>query len=143
MFMKQIYLFLCVFILSTNVIAGVIKDVIIFGDSLSDNGNLYNILKVIPASPPYYEGRFSNGPTWAELVGNYYYKKNYATVENFAYGGATAVLHRPLKDHYAAPVTLEAELNEYLIKSPHKNKEPSLFILWIGGNDYLDESISD
>ncbi len=35
------------------------NDLIFFGDSLSDNGNLYNrTFGYIPKSPPYYEGRF-------------------------------------------------------------------------------------
>ena len=51
-----------------------------FGDSLSDPGNIFNLttsvqpfeeflgldIPVIPTSPPYFEGRFSNGPIWVE-----------------------------------------------------------------------------
>jgi outer membrane lipase/esterase len=42
--------------------------VIAFGDSLSDNGNLFKNLG-IPGTP-YFQGRFSNGPTWIELLSN-------------------------------------------------------------------------
>ena len=52
----------------------------VFGDSLSDPGNILKTttsvqpfreiagldIPVIPPSPPYFEGRFSNGPTWVE-----------------------------------------------------------------------------
>jgi outer membrane lipase/esterase len=41
---------------------------IAFGDSLSDNGNLFKNLGT-PGSP-YFNGRFSNGPTWIELLSN-------------------------------------------------------------------------
>ncbi len=43
---------------------------IAFGDSLSDNGNLFK--NTVPGQPPspYYLGRFSNGPTWIELLSN-------------------------------------------------------------------------
>ena len=45
--------------------------VVAFGDSLSDNGNFYKNLGIgYPPSPPYYNGRFSNGPTWIELLSN-------------------------------------------------------------------------
>ena len=43
---------------------------VVFGDSLSDNGNLYLATGgSTPASPPYYQGRFSSGPVWTELLG--------------------------------------------------------------------------
>ncbi len=43
---------------------------VVFGDSLSDNGNLYAAtLNTTPASPPYFNGRFSNGPVFTELLG--------------------------------------------------------------------------
>ena len=40
--------------------------VITFGDSLSDNGNLFLNTGNPPA--PYFQGRFSNGPVWTELL---------------------------------------------------------------------------
>ena len=43
---------------------------VVFGDSLSDNGNLYAATGgTTPTSPPYYQGRFSNGPVFTELLG--------------------------------------------------------------------------
>ena len=43
---------------------------VVFGDSLSDNGNLYAVTGgAAPTSPPYYQGRFSNGPVFTELLG--------------------------------------------------------------------------
>ena len=43
---------------------------VVFGDSLSDNGNLYLASGgTQPPSPPYYQGRFSSGPVWTELLG--------------------------------------------------------------------------
>ncbi|NJM34690.1 MAG: autotransporter domain-containing protein [Rhodomicrobium sp.] len=53
-------------------------NVIAFGDSLSDTGNLFALtgslvgvipgVEATPASPPYFDGRFSNGPVWVELL---------------------------------------------------------------------------
>ena len=47
----------------------------VFGDSLSDTGNTFNIsgglvspTTAIPPSPPYYPGRFSNGDIWVDIV---------------------------------------------------------------------------
>src|SRR5690242_20274022 len=42
-----------------------------FGDSLTDNGNLFALTRAIqpvPPSPPYFDGRFSNGPVWVEQL---------------------------------------------------------------------------
>ncbi|WP_228021607.1 hypothetical protein [Vasconcelosia minhoensis] len=42
-----------------------------FGDSLVDTGNLFELTQAVlplgvPQSPPYANGRFSNGPLWIE-----------------------------------------------------------------------------
>ncbi|MDP8917133.1 MAG: SGNH/GDSL hydrolase family protein [Pseudomonadota bacterium] len=43
---------------------------IAFGDSLSDSGNTFRASRgTNPPSPPYFNGRFSNGPTFVELLG--------------------------------------------------------------------------
>ncbi|KAI8645657.1 GDSL lipase/esterase [Parasitella parasitica] len=59
--------------------------IIAYGDSYSDNGNDYLHSKFPPA-PPYWEGRFSNGPTWLEHV-----NENLTGIEivNVCNGGAT------------------------------------------------------
>jgi phospholipase/lecithinase/hemolysin len=125
-------LFLC---FSMNVFAGTFSEMFFFGDSLSDNGNLYQAVKIIPKSPPYYEGRFSNGPVWAEYLGNKFYEKYHTEYQIYAVGGATAVYHSPAKG--AFPYVLKEEVNKYL--NERTPKEDSLFVIWIGGNDYLDE----
>jgi outer membrane lipase/esterase len=66
---------------------------VVFGDSLSDNGNLYAAtFNTQPASPPFFQGRFSNGPVFTELLGfNAGRSAAGASVTgsiNYAYGGA-------------------------------------------------------
>ncbi len=57
----------------------------VFGDSLSDDGNLFALIHQPPA--PYYQGRFSNGPVWVEylpgLTG-----LGFSSATDYAYGGA-------------------------------------------------------
>jgi outer membrane lipase/esterase len=57
-----------------------------FGDSLSDNGNLYALIHY-PPSPPYYQGHFSNGDVWVQylpgLTG-----LSFTPGNDYAYGGA-------------------------------------------------------
>ena len=51
-----------------------LNKIVMFGDSLSDNGNLYEYMKhQLPTSPPYFAGRFSNGPGWGEQLATGYY----------------------------------------------------------------------
>lgn len=119
------------------------KDIVFFGDSLSDDGNLYQILKILPKSPPYFQGRFSNGQTWAEHLAKYFYDKSLAEYSNYAYGGATAVLHNLRTDKFIAPVLLPEELDLYFAQSLRKDKSQTFYALWIGANDYLYEQTSD
>jgi phospholipase/lecithinase/hemolysin len=62
--------------------------VVTFGDSLSDNGNLYAMTGgAVPPAPYYWNGRFSNGPVWPEYVAD---RLGLADKHlNFAVGGAS------------------------------------------------------
>jgi len=135
--MKRLVILLCSLLLCSTLFAGEIKEIVFIGDSLSDSGNLYEKIKVIPKSPPYYKGRFSNGPTWAENVGKFYYDKSFIDFHNYAVGGATAFQHNPLKDGFAPPITLTGEIYDYLLRSLFVNKSEVLYVIWIGANDYL------
>ena len=137
--MKKVLVFLFTFLFYSHAFAGSINEIVFFGDSLTDDGNLLSVLRVVPKSPPYYKGRFSNGITWAEHVGNYFYDKNYIRYSNYAYGGATAILHHLRTDPFIAPIILPAELDAYFLREPFKDKSKVLYGIWIGANDYLYE----
>jgi hypothetical protein len=60
---------------------------VVFGDSMSDNGNFFRrSFNLYPPDHCYFAGRFSNGPVWverlAELIGGN------VQVEDYAFGGA-------------------------------------------------------
>ena len=81
-----VVLFLC----QSVVFASPLKNVVMFGDSLSDNGNLYEYMqRQLPQSPPYYEGRFADGPVWVERLVELYFPDD-APVHllDYAFGGA-------------------------------------------------------
>lgn len=61
--------------------------IIVFGDSLSDTGNLYLLSGGYPPAP-YAEGRFSNGPIWVEYLAAAL-GMSLAPDDNYAVGGAT------------------------------------------------------
>jgi phospholipase/lecithinase/hemolysin len=123
--------------ISTSYASKPITEIVFFGDSLTDNGNLYRAVKFIPKSPPYYQGRFSNGPIWAEYVSDYYHDKYNIQTHNYAIGGTTVYLRNPLKG--CLPYTLDEEITNYLVPNTFKNKSTTLFSIWMGGNDYMDE----
>lgn len=109
---------------------------VVFGDSLSDNGNLYRyFLHFIPLSPPYYEGRFTNGPLWVEYVYQNFFPASYTVgFQDYAVGGAGAVLSQ--KENL--PFTLTAELNDYLYWNTYDHHDTSLYLIWIGANNYVN-----
>lgn len=115
--------------------AAPLKNIVVFGDSLSDNGNLYNYMDHrYPQSPPYYQGRFSNGPVWVEQLAASYFPENAdAHLQDYAYGGAE--VFEGNDDGFL--LSLENEIGKYLLVNPQIDPD-NLFIVWIGANNYLD-----
>jgi phospholipase/lecithinase/hemolysin len=109
---------------------------VMFGDSLTDNGNLYAYMwGYLPISPPYYQGHFSNGPIWAEyLYQDWYGEQNVGGFQDYAVGGAGAVISRKGN----LPFTLSIEVDDYLYWHTHDKPTTSLFAIWIGANNYLN-----
>lgn len=108
--------------------------IVFFGDSLTDNGNLYDHdFGVLPSSNTYYQGRFSNGPTWAEHVANYFHDD---TNNNYAVGGETVYLHNPFAGYL--PYSLTLSIDSYIAHTAFADRSRSLFMFWIGANDYLN-----
>ncbi|MFC3908324.1 SGNH/GDSL hydrolase family protein [Legionella dresdenensis] len=122
-------------------------NMVIFGDSLSDNGNLYRYLwHLLPVSPPYFEGHFANGQVWVEYLYDSYFPDgmNQRGFQDYAVGGAGAVLSYKQN----LPFTLGIELNDYFYWHTYGRQETSLYTLWIGANNYINgptnvENITD
>ncbi|MFC3909549.1 GDSL family lysophospholipase PlaA [Legionella dresdenensis] len=123
---------------SSLVAAAPLKNFVVFGDSLSDNGNLYNYMQQqVPQSPPYYEGRFSNGPVWVEqLVESYFPGEGNSRLLDYAFGGA-GISMDDNEDDDGVLFTLKREIDAYLLAHEDKASQDSLFIVWIGANNYL------
>jgi phospholipase/lecithinase/hemolysin len=113
----------------------------VFGDSYCDVGNLYIADGgVKPLSPPYYKGRFSNGPIWVDhLAGTFKLpmKPALAGGTNYAFGGAEL-----LQDVVIAPgstiPSVPHQVDLYLSQHNFKADPNALYILEGGGNDVLD-----
>lgn len=112
------------------------KHIVFFGDSLTDNGNLFKSLNdAIPKYPPYYNGRFTNGYNWSDLISYNLYSNYSIDAANYAVGGATAAFENP-SDGYL-PLTLMMECRDYELRNLLNSKDDTLYAIWIGANDYL------
>jgi phospholipase/lecithinase/hemolysin len=99
-------------------------NVVAFGDSLSDNGNLYTWTYGAFPNSNYFEGRFSNGPVWVE-----YLAMNLgAVLDDFAYGGAST------SDGIFFIPSLQEQIAIWQVQD---DASQDLFSVWAGANDYL------
>jgi phospholipase/lecithinase/hemolysin len=76
------------------------------GDSLTDNGNAFAFAPALIPSPPYFDGRVSNGPTYAESLADDFEAQGKAT-GNLAFAGALATTNAdPIPDLSAQAFSL-------------------------------------
>ena len=118
----------------------------VFGDSLSDNGNIPRLTGVPYPGPPYVGFRFSNGPVWAEylpgLTG-----LNFKPSNDYAVGGAFAgplvvngvtynnLVNFPSTLLPGLPNELQ-EIQGFAASGGHFSPSDVVGI-WIGGNNYF------
>jgi outer membrane lipase/esterase len=104
----------------------------VLGDSLSDAGNVYRAtFRMFPESPPYYRGRFSNGPVWADRVVAAFRAEGLPT-GNHAWGGANVV-----GGGIDVP-DLSMQAARYRSIDEDRRGDRPLVAIWSGGNDVLD-----
>jgi outer membrane lipase/esterase len=117
------------------------SNVIVFGNSVSDNGNVFRLTKqAYPDPKVFYQGRYSNGPIWLDQLQS----KFHPSVEDYAYGGATT------DDQLVPSISSEAKIpvpsihNQvmklYASKQPLENHktEHALHVIEAANNDYID-----
>jgi len=133
--------------------------VVAFGDSLTDTGNVFSAtsdsfvaglmaiffpdLDLPIPQAPYFEGRFSNGPVWVEVLNQRLGLSALSPSEeggfNFAVGGA-----KTTSDNLANlifPVDVENQVTAYL--QSHTPTGDELFIVEGGANDLLSGGQTD
>ncbi|TCO69023.1 SGNH/GDSL hydrolase family protein [Rhodovulum euryhalinum] len=119
---------------------GPYSDFFVFGDSLSDPGNVLGSLAA-PGSPlasRYPEGQFTDGDTWATQLG-----ADLVSGTNFAFGGATAVQQGEFAiDLPGGPYTVDVpdfidQRALFAPLAPTLGANP-LAAVWFGGNDLRD-----
>ncbi len=149
---RQFFLGSCLAIgMTAGAQAQPIDQIVAFGDSLSDSGNLYRYTNVIHAnhptfSPipgaPYWRGHFSDGPIWVEeLLKRLKKDRRSTTLDDYAVGGASVQLDRisPLEilwPRHTSHDEIFAYLNTQAEKTSTNNQH--LYALWMGANDYIN-----
>jgi phospholipase/lecithinase/hemolysin len=109
----------------------------VFGDSLSDIGNVFiSTGGLIPASP-YFNGRFSNGPNWiddlAPKLGLGQIAPALAGGTDFAFGGAVTGPAVPGGSTSVPNLTQQAGL--FTLATGGTAPASALYAVWIGAND--------
>ncbi|MBN1930784.1 MAG: SGNH/GDSL hydrolase family protein [Desulfobacterales bacterium] len=121
-----------------------IEEIIVFGDSLSDTGNLYVTSNMtFPESPPYYNGRFSNGLVWVEYLAlriniEVPVPSNLGGT-NYAWGGAETGYGLSAR----GTPNVGEQIKYFLGTDPENHnlpKDNQLFIVWAGSNDFNNTS---
>ncbi len=135
-------------LLSTPASASAFSQLYIFGDSLSDVGNLSQATFNLIPPPPYAPGRISNGPIWVDyLAADLGLTVNLSN--DFAFAGATTGNTNGLAPLFPAPFNqpgvlpgLQQQIDRFVATPPAPDPN-ALFILWAGANDYLNPNLTD
>jgi len=118
--------------------------VIVFGDSLSDIGNLYTATSAFGAptpAAPYYDGRYSNGQLWVEHIAGVYGIVLAPALKggtDWAYAGAETtvdVVESPGGGITFTIPSLQTQAKQYLAEVHNKADAKALYVIWGGGND--------
>jgi phospholipase/lecithinase/hemolysin len=112
----------------------------VFGDSYCDVGNIYLATShTTPPSPPYYQGRFSNGPIWVEHVASAMglpLLPSLAGGTDYAVGGAEVTT--AVSTTQGTIPSVPEQVLEYLKASNYHADPHALYILEGGGDDILN-----
>ncbi len=117
------------------------SDLYVFGDSLSDTGNAFAATGgLLPPSPPYFQGRISNGSLWVETLAPQLAVTSDPNL-NFAVNGATTGIINTtnnLLPEGAPPllIGLQTQIDNFIAETPATDPD-ALYVVWAGANDYL------
>lgn len=127
----------------------------VFGDSLSDTGNIFNVsggqinpTQAFNPDPPYYKGRFSNGPVWVDYAGNQLgltptliTNPSTTTIPNqginYAFGGSNSGLDNAFVPNVPG-VLAQVGLFTQSLQANKQTADPNaIYAVWGGANDFL------
>jgi thermolabile hemolysin len=117
--------------------AGPFTDLIVFGDSLSDMGNVAQASFDLFPGPYYSNDRFSNGPVWVESLavdlGLGALQRSTAGGDNFAYGGAKTTGTGGFEGLFIRDI--DEQVTQFL--NARTVDPAALFVVFAGSNDLI------
>jgi thermolabile hemolysin len=133
--MIPVFVFICVsFLMSSSAFCATFTKIVVFGDSMSDNGNMYALSSgTSPSSANAFQGRYSDGPVWVEYMAQYLG----AGLVDLAQGGAET------GESTTAPTGLKTQVLDFtqLIGIyPAMVSKDTLYVVWAGPNDFFGGS---
>jgi phospholipase/lecithinase/hemolysin len=131
-----------VLVIPASALGGPVSRVVVYGDSLSDNGNVYAATGQ-PPSPPYFNGRVSNGPVAVEYLA----ASLGVPLIDFAWAGATTGIGN-IGDGGTTTsigsIGLPGMLTAFNATSGTLGPSAdTLFVVWGGPNDVFGPSPAD
>lgn len=134
--MRKTVLFVMCLLLSCGAHAAPFSNLFVFGDSASDSGNAFIASRGAgPVSPPYFAGRASNGPVYAEYVAAQIgvpLAPSLAGGTNFAVGTA-----RTDSSSIAPQFDFFGQIGSF--RSRFAAADPNaLYLIFVGGNNMRD-----
>ncbi|MFM6834040.1 MAG: S8 family serine peptidase, partial [Dolichospermum sp.] len=112
------------------------KNLVIFGDSLSDTGNAYQASGNTFPPPPNYQGRLSNGLIWVDyLAQNLQFTDQ--SIENFAFLGANTGESNTFGSITVPGLLTQIQQFKTLNTATPVGKD-GLYVIWAGANDFLN-----
>ena len=125
-------------VIADRAAAGPFTNVVVFGDSLSDIGNVQQSFLTNTPGPYYWNGRFSNGPVYAETLATglglpALTRSTASGGTDYAYGGAkmtgTGFPTNLVVDD------IDDQVNDYT--SSHNGTANTLYVVLAGANDLI------
>ena len=112
------------------------KNLVIFGDSLSDTGNAYQASGNTFPPPPNYQGRLSNGLIWVDyLAPDLQFTDQ--SIENFAFSTANTGVSNTLGQITVPGLLTQIQQFKTLNTATPVGKD-GLYVIWAGANDFLN-----
>lgn len=124
---------------AANASGPVFTAIYVFGDSYCDTGNVFLATRGTQPAPPYFNGRFSDGPLWIDHIAsarNLPIAPSLAGGTDFAFAGAHVT--GPVPTPFGNLPSVPQQVLLYLSQHGGKADPNALYVIEGGGNDIVD-----